>query len=78
MLNNSIGDPVIVAQTCEYTKNDWHVHLKVVDFMAYEFYLNFKKAATSGIHLGHTTSSLAWITALAPPTGTLAFPATSI
>lgn len=31
---------VMIAQLCEYTKNRWTVHLKWVNCMACEFYLN--------------------------------------
>lgn len=33
---------VMVAQPCEYTKTNWIVHFKVVNFMEYEYILVFK------------------------------------
>ena len=34
---------MMVAQLCEYTKNYWIVHFKMVNFMGWKFYLDLKK-----------------------------------
>lgn len=38
----------MVAQVCEYTKNHWNVHFKLLNYMVYQLYLNkaiFPKAS---------------------------------
>ena len=40
MIRNQIV--AMVALPCEYTKNHYAVHLKSVNFMEYELYLNFE------------------------------------
>ena len=32
---------VVVAQYCKGTKCPWIVHFKIVNFMSYEFHINF-------------------------------------
>lgn len=48
---------VMVVQPCEYTKNYWIVHFKMVNFMVCKLYLNNNKTQNDGHCLINQTSS---------------------
>lgn len=54
----------MVVDPCEYTKNHWTIHVKWVNHVAYELYLNQAAKKVSGNMRMHTEKSFLPYTAL--------------